>query len=79
MEGATTVIEFLVAIAIAFIPVSIIMGVVSAIKASDEENSKKKKDAIWRMVLYFTFPFILLFIIVAVWGAFYFFIYNKFV
>lgn len=72
MAGAITTIEILVIIAMALIPVGIIMGVMAAIKATNEENKKKKSKMIWRMALYFSFPFILLLIIVLVWGLFYF-------
>ncbi len=78
MAGAITTIEVLVIIAMAFIPVGVIMGVMAAIKATNEENKKKKGKLIWRMILYFAFPFILLFMIVAVWGLFIFFV-NKFI
>ncbi len=78
MNGAVSVIEFLVTIAIALIPVGIVLGVVTAIRATNEETEKKKKRLIRRMCIYFAFPFVLLLMIVAVWGLF-IFLANRFI
>lgn len=78
MQGAVSVVEFLVTLAIALIPVGIVLGVITAIKATNEETKKKKERLIRRMILYFAFPFILLIMIVVVWGLFIFLV-NRFI
>ncbi len=58
----------LVALSVMAIPVGIIIGIILAIKASDEQDKNKKKKAIWLMVLSFLAPIVLLFVVVSVWG-----------
>lgn len=58
----------IIAVLVITIPVGIIMGIVLAVKASDEQDKSKKKKKIWWMIISFIAPIVLLFIVLSGWG-----------
>lgn len=69
MVGVLNVaIYLLVSILVILIPVGIILGIVLAVKASDEQDKSKKKKTIWFMITSFIAPIVLLAVVISAWG-----------
>ncbi|MEI8328043.1 MAG: hypothetical protein WCG02_02805 [Candidatus Taylorbacteria bacterium] len=58
----------LIAMSVIAIPIGIIVGIVLAVRASDEQDISKKKRKKWWMIICFIAPIVLLFVVLSGWG-----------
>lgn len=65
---ANTVIPFLVGLCVLAFLAGIIVAIVFAIKAADEQDKTKKKKTIWIIIGCVGGPIVLLFILISLWG-----------
>ena len=62
------IIEIFIALCVLLIPVGIVLGIIFAVKAVGEKDSAHKVRNFWIMGMSFVLPFVLMFVLLSVWG-----------
>ena len=63
-----TMVSLIISLLLLTIPAGIILGIVLAIKASDEKDKSEKKKIIWWSAISFITPVVFIFVVLIVWG-----------